>query len=222
MLLIEIIRWQTVTCVKWHAMLNQLCQSAGRVQAARGSLSSALFSWPMQGWSCKTVGFCSLLPIRSPGMRVYLARCTAGMLVWVWWCVIGMATCRSGSKHCSGYAIKLGRSHSSLHGSPQEMLSSLCHSCLPCCFYSIGWKRLVLTEECLIFLTSVAEMSPELQSDVWSPEWINANLGASNTFLFRSSLLGATCGEQHAITCGRSLSRISQPSVTGLLQDSFF
>lgn len=60
-----------------------------------------------------------------------------------------------------------------------------------------------------MFITSVAEMSPELKSDVLSPEWINADLGESDKFLSRSGLLGATCGEQYIRSCVSSLNGIS-------------
>lgn len=123
---------------------------------------------------------------RSPGMGRYLLRCTVGMLAWVWWCVIGMATC---NKHLSSHAIKTGKSHNSSPGSTQEMLSALCHSCCPCSSYFPGRERLVFIEEHLIFLTSVAEVSRELKSNVYSPEWIDDDLGA-------------TCGERYVRSCG--------------------
>lgn len=38
-------------------------------------------------------------------------------------------------------------------------------------------------------------------SGVSSPEWINADPGASDKLLFRSGLFGVTCGEQHLRSC---------------------
>lgn len=128
--------------------LSKLCLDLCR-HGAVALWTPATFSWAF--------------PTRNPGMGAWLPRQTAGTLAGAWCCWVGMATRRSGDKHLSGHATWRGRSHGSPRASPQEMLSAPCHSCYPCSPSVPGWERLAFTEERLIFLSSVAEMSPELE-----------------------------------------------------------